>query len=311
MTVSVISPTVHAIVWKEVQATTRPLNSSANPTPPPLIAPSKDSPDPDPNLANAEASPLIALSMRRILIITCLCLLSCSAQDEKPPATVEPEASEAPLPGPERAAAAAKRVRPALTRDLAAKDLHFGDPIFIRAFKSEGELELWVQHRKSGKFVLFRKYPIAAASGRLGPKLAEGDLQVPEGFYFVPRDGMKPDSTFHLAFNIGYPNTYDRHHGRSGSFIMIHGNQVSIGCLAMTDRKIEEIYTLCDAALKNGQKFFRVHIFPFRMSDERLGKMRGNQWLPFWQNLKQGYDSFEKTRIPLDVTVKEGRYSFE
>ncbi|MEM9235534.1 MAG: L,D-transpeptidase family protein, partial [Verrucomicrobiota bacterium] len=137
------------------------------------------------------------------------------------------------------------------------------------------------------------------------------DLQVPEGFYFVPPSKMKPDSTYHLAFNIGYPNAYDRHHGRTGSFIMIHGNEISIGCLAMTDEKIEEIYTLCDAAHKNGQRFFRVHLFPFRMSNARMLKAKGSQWHKFWLNLKEGYDYFEEKRLPPDVTLSAGRYAFD
>jgi murein L,D-transpeptidase YafK len=254
---------------------------------------------------------LFVFSMRRLLFMTCLTLLSCRGQEEGSTTTMESESSESPLPGPARAAAAAKRVTPELSLDLDAKGLHFGDPVFLRAFKEEKQLELWVRHRESKKFVLFRSYPIAASSGDLGPKLAEGDGQVPEGFYYVPKAKMKPDSTYHLAFNIGYPNSYDRHHGRTGSFIMIHGNQVSIGCLAMTDTKIEEIYTLCDAALGNGQKFFRIHIFPFRMSDERLASSSGNNWHAFWMNLKQGYDFFEKSHLPPEVTVKAGRYEFE
>lgn len=249
--------------------------------------------------------------VRILMILSCLSTLACRGQDEGGPTAMESDAAKSPLPGAQRAAAAAKRVRPALERDLAAQDLHFGDPVFIRAFKEEEQLELWVRHRQSGKFALFRSYPIAAASGQLGPKLAEGDLQVPEGFYFVPRSRMNPASTYHLAFNIGYPNAYDRHHDRTGSFIMIHGNRVSIGCLAMTDEKIEEIYTLCDAALRNGQKFFRVHLFPFRMSDERLSGMRDKKWFPFWKNLKQGYDHFEQKRLPPDVTVRNGRYEFK
>jgi murein L,D-transpeptidase YafK len=252
--------------------------------------------------------------MRCLLVIACLTQLSCRGQDEKSPTLVEPEApqtAETPLPGPERAAAAAKRVRPGLERDLTEKGLHFGDPVYLRGFKEEKQLELWVRHRNTGNFVIFRSYPVAASSGVLGPKLAEGDQQVPEGFYFVPREGMKPDSTFHLAFNIGYPNAYDRQHDRSGTFIMIHGNRVSIGCLAMTDSKIEEIYTLCDAALTNGQKFFRVHLFPFRMTDERLAKTKGDEWHDFWLNLKEGYDFFEEKGIPPEVTVEDGRYAFE
>ena len=209
-----------------------------------------------------------------------------------------------------RAAAAAARVRPALERDLAAAGLAFGDPVFLRAFKEERQLELFVKNRQSGKFDLFRTYPIAAASGGLGPKLAEGDGQVPEGFYFVPPAAMNPNSRYHLAFNLGFPNSYDISLGRTGSLIMIHGNQVSIGCLAMTDEKIEEIYTLCAAAHAAGQSYFRVHLFPFRMSEERIAKSAGTEWEAFWKNLKEGYDCFEKHRIPPETTARGGRYIF-
>ena len=215
-----------------------------------------------------------------------------------------------PLPGPERAAAAAERVRPALERDLTEAGLRFGDPVFIRAFKEEKQLELWMRRRDTGKYQLFRTWKIAAMSGKPGPKLAEGDGQVPEGFYFVPSSGMKPDSVFHLAFNIGYPNAYDRQNGRSGSFIMVHGNQVSIGCMAMTDPVIEEIYTLCDAALAGGRKFFRVHVFPFRMTEQRMAREAGNEWFGFWTELRPGYDAFERDKVPPEVTVDRGRYRF-
>jgi murein L,D-transpeptidase YafK len=205
---------------------------------------------------------------------------------------------------------AAQNVKADLNRDLTAAGLQFGDPVFIRAFKEERQLELFVRNRSSGKFDLFRSYPIAAASGTLGPKLAEGDRQVPEGFYFVPPSMMNPNSRFHLAFNIGYPNAYDRAHQRTGSAIMVHGNSVSIGCLAMTDEKIEEIYILCDAAHQGGQKFFRVHFFPFRMTEDRMRAAAGSKWENFWQNLKQGYDFFEETRVPPEVEVENKRYTF-
>ena len=210
-----------------------------------------------------------------------------------------------------RAKAAADRVRPGLERDLAAAGLKFGSPVFIRAFKEERQLELFVQDSESGEFKLFRTYPVAASSGTLGPKLAEGDGQVPEGFYFVPPSMMRPDSRYHLAFNIGFPNAYDRAHKRTGSFIMIHGNDVSIGCLAMTDAKIEEIFTLGAAAHAKGQPFFRVHVFPFRMTESRMEQAAGSKWEDFWQNLKQGYDSFEKTGKPPNAEVSNGRYQFE
>lgn len=194
---------------------------------------------------------------------------------------------------------------------LEEKKLKLGSPVFIRAFKEERELELFVKNESTDKFELLRTYPIAAASGELGPKLEEGDNQVPEGFYFSSQSSMKPDSDFHLAFNIGYPNAYDRAHGRTGSFIMVHGSNVSIGCLAMTDEKIEEIYPLCQAALDHGQPFFRIHVFPFRMTEERMQKAANDPWFDFWKNLKTGYDLFEKNRVPPEVGVKDKQYTFE
>jgi len=122
---------------------------------------------------------------------------------------------------------------------------------------------------------------------------------------------MNPNSSYHLAFNIGYPNAYDEAHGRTGSYIMIHGSNVSIGCLAMTDEKIEEIYTLANAALDGGQPFFRVHIFPFRMTEARMRKAASSPHFPFWENLKIGYDFFEESQIPPNVEVGEKRYVFE
>ena len=215
------------------------------------------------------------------------------------------------LHGAARAAAAEARVRPGLERDLAAAGMYDGDPVFIRALKEEKQLELWIRQRATEKFELFRTYPIVAASGQLGPKLAEGDQQVPEGFYAVPPAAMNPDSKFHLAFNIGYPNEFDRAQHRTGGAIMVHGDHKSIGCLAMTDEKIDEIYTLCAAAHANGQAFFRVHLFPFRMTAERMAKAAGDPNEGFWQNLEEGYDAFETTHVPPEVSVSDGRYQFQ
>ena len=131
------------------------------------------------------------------------------------------------------------------------------------------------------QFRFFRIYTICEASGELGPKEQEGDLQSPEGFYVVTLEQMNPDSHYHLAFDLGYPNAYDQAYGRTGSALMIHGNCVSAGCYAMTDTDIEESYTLADAALRNGQPFFAVHIFPFRMSQQHLRHVRHSRWLPF------------------------------
>ncbi len=203
------------------------------------------------------------------------------------------------------------RVTPGLKKALEAKGLRFGAPVYMRVFKESRELELWVESA-AGPFKLFKTYPIANYSGTLGPKLKEGDRQAPEGFYFVPPSMMNPSSSYHLSFNLGYPNAYDRAHDRTGSYLMIHGSWVSIGCYAMTDAKIEEIYTLAEAALRQGQRFFRVHCFPFRMKAERLAKLNAKEkeWAAFWQNLKEGYDLFEKTKRPPDVTVRDKRYHF-
>lgn len=213
-------------------------------------------------------------------------------------------------PSSPRAAAAAARVRPSLERDLAAAGLRLGDPVFLRVFKREALLELWVRQPGAAAFRLFRTWPVAKMSGELGPKLAEGDLQAPEGFYYVSGKNLNPNSRFHLSFDLGYPNEHDRAHGRTGSHLMVHGSNVSIGCFAMTDAGIEEIFTLCAAALDGGQAFFRVHVFPFRMTEEALRAASGHRWEEFWKNLKEGYDQFERTRVPPEVGVMDGRYVF-
>ncbi len=188
-------------------------------------------------------------------------------------------------------------------------DLSLGDPVFIRVFKQSSELEVWMQ-RHDGTWLLVRTWPICAWSGELGPKLREGDLQTPEGFYYITPGRMNPNSQWHLAMNIGYPNAYDREHGRTGSFIMIHGVCGSSGCLAMTNEGIEPIYTLVEAALNAGQNIVRVHIFPFRMSDEVLASASGSRWESFWLNLHQGYRFFEEHGAPPNVEVVDGRYEF-
>jgi murein L,D-transpeptidase YafK len=213
------------------------------------------------------------------------------------------------LDATQRLADVNRRVKPVLIRELAAHGLRLGQKAFIRLFKESREFEFWMQS-DSGEWKLFRTYLIAVYSGTLGPKLAEGDGQAPEGFYDVVRERLNPASRYHLAFNIGYPNAFDRHHARTGSLIMVHGNCVSIGCFAMTDPVIEEIYLIVAAALEGGQKSVPVHSFPFRMTDERLQRAasENSPWLAFWQNLRTAHDQFESTRQPPKVRVKDGRY---
>ena len=215
----------------------------------------------------------------------------------------------AAMPTSQRAELAIANIEPALKKQLVAKQLKYGSEIFIRIFKEPGVLELWVKG-ESEKIALFKRYPICAFSGQLGPKLKEGDKQSPEGFYYVGPRQLNPRSRFHLSFNLGFPNRYDQHHGRTGSALMVHGNCVSIGCYAMTDAYVEEIYALAVAALKGGQPFFRVHIFPFALEDEALKPYIGNPNFRFWQNLKQGYDYFEAEGQPPNVNVKNGQYVF-
>ncbi len=200
------------------------------------------------------------------------------------------------IPVSARSAAAYTNHAERLATELEAKGLLFGAPIYIRIFKASRELELWVEG--AGGYTLFRTYPICAMSGSLGPKLERGDWQAPEGFYSVDADWMHPHSRFHLAFNIGYPNSFDRAKGRTGSAIMVHGGCDSRGCFAMTDEIMEEIYVLAEAALRHSQRDFAVHVFPFHMTDENLRAHRDSEWHDFWLKLRNGYDSFAETGVP-------------
>lgn len=208
----------------------------------------------------------------------------------------------------DRAQAAEARNKPALERDLRELGLRFGAPVFMRIFKREKQLELWLEG-DGHRFVLFRRYPICTYSGDLGPKQREGDNQSPEGFYRVSAGQLNAQSAYHLSFNLGYPNAYDRAHSRTGSFLMVHGSCVSIGCYAMGDENIEEIYTLAAAALGNGQSAFEVHAFPFRLNQADLDRQKDSPWHGFWSELKPAYDEFERTRRPPRIDVRDGRYS--
>lgn len=198
------------------------------------------------------------------------------------------------------------RQGPALTASMAEAGLAFGAPVHIRVFKEEAVLELWVQAGE--RFRLFRSYPICTYSGDLGPKLREGDGQSPEGFYEVGRDALNPRSSYHLSFNLGFPNAYDRAQGRTGSFLMIHGACVSIGCYAMTDPAIEEIYVALEAALRNGQDGVSVHVFPFRMTQARMDAARDSEWYGFWRELRPVHDAFAETGRPARIGVRDARY---
>ena len=207
-----------------------------------------------------------------------------------------------------REGAAAEAARPRLAALLAQKKLKEGDPVFLRIFKEESVLEMWMKPVSGEKYILFKTWPICAWSGTLGPKTRQGDRQAPEGFYAVGARHLNPYSNYHLSFNLGYPNAYEKSQGYTGSLLMVHGDCRSDGCYAMTDEGIEEIYTLIKGALSGGQSFFRVHAFPFRLDRRNLARHQASPWHDYWQMMAPVYTDFETNRIPPEVLMDNGRY---
>jgi murein L,D-transpeptidase YafK len=183
-----------------------------------------------------------------------------------------------------------------------------GAPILIRIYKEERTLEVWKQDR--GKFALLQSYPICKFSGKLGPKVAQGDYQAPEGFYDITPAQLNPQSSEYLSFNIGFPNAFDRSLGRNGSFLMVHGGCRSVGCYAMTDYQMEEIYGLVEEAFRGGQDRVQLQAFPFQMTAENLMRHTEDPHLPFWEMLKTGSDAFSATGVPPKVAVCNQRHVF-
>jgi len=124
--------------------------------------------------------------------------------------------------------------------EVEQRNMEKESPVLVRIFKEESELEVWKQDR-TGRFALLKTYPICRWSGELGPKIKQGDRQAPEGFYTITPGQMNPNSAYYLSFNMGYPNAFDRAHGRTGAQVMVHGDCSSRGCYAMTDDQISEI----------------------------------------------------------------------
>jgi murein L,D-transpeptidase YafK len=198
--------------------------------------------------------------------------------------------------------------RPPLSQRLAALHLTDGAQVFIRIFKSENTLELWL--RDGDRYRLFESYPICRWSGGLGPKLHEGDGQAPEGFYVIAPSQMNPRSHYHRAFNLGFPNAYDRANGRTGSDLMVHGGCDSAGCYAMTDPQIEEIFNLMEAAFAHGQKQIAVDVLPFRPTEAAMTAHQSEAWAPFWRTLVAGEKQFDQTGQPARIYVCGGSYAF-
>ena len=190
-----------------------------------------------------------------------------------------------------------------------AKDMDRGAPIMIRITKEDATLEVLKEDRQ-GRYRPLKTYSICRFSGGLGPKKAEGDHQAPEGFYTVAPNQMNPHSREYLSFNTGYPNAFDRSFGRTGDSLMVHGGCRSVGCYAMTNAQIEEIYGLAHEAFAGGQTAIPLQAFPFRMTDANLDRHRDDPNAPFWAMLKAGSDAFATTARPPQVAVCDHRYVF-
>jgi len=196
-----------------------------------------------------------------------------------------------------------------VVKKMKAKGMKSSSPILLRIYKDEDILEVWKQ-KDTGRYALLESFDICKWSGVLGPKFKEGDRQAPEGFYNVGKAQMNPNSQYHLSFNIGYPNTYDRSHGRTGTHLMVHGACSSAGCYSMTDEQVGQIYALARDSMAGGQDYFQVQAYPFRMTAANMAKHAANPHFEFWKMLKEGYDHFELTNYPPKVDVCEKRYVF-
>lgn len=195
--------------------------------------------------------------------------------------------------------------QPQLSKELKAQLI--GSPVFIQIFKEERTLELYA--KVGNEYRLLDSYRICNFSGGLGPKRREGDFKSPEGFYSITHHNLNPNSHYYRAINIGFPNDYDRYQGYSGAMLMIHGDCRSIGCYAMTDSYISEIYRYVDAALSNGQAEVKINIYPFRMTEANLQRHRLSTYYSFWRSLEPGYAFFARYHQPPAVAVVNGQYA--
>ena len=182
-------------------------------------------------------------------------------------------------------------------------------PVLIRTYKKEAELQVW-KMKSDGQYALLKTFPMCRWSGQLGPKLREGDRQVPEGFYTITPGQMNPNSNYYLSFNVGYPNAFDRAWDRTGGTIMVHGVCSSAGCYSMTDAQISEIYALAREAFNGGQREIQMQSYPFKMTAENLAKHRLDPNIDFWKQLKNGADHFEVTKKEPSVLVCGKHYVF-
>ncbi|MEP7252533.1 MAG: L,D-transpeptidase family protein [Ginsengibacter sp.] len=188
--------------------------------------------------------------------------------------------------------------------------------VYIRSFKYDSQLEVWVKNDMKEKYKLFKLYKVCMQSGSMGPKRLQGDYQVPEGFYYI--NEFNPRSAYHLSLGLNYPNASDRILSdsiRPGGAIYIHGSCVSVGCIPVTDDEIEELYIISSYAKASGEDFIPVHVFPFRYTSKKSIEYfktvsKDNPSLQkFAMELKSAFDKFEETRqVPLIMIDRKGDY---
>jgi murein L,D-transpeptidase YafK len=213
-----------------------------------------------------------------------------------------------------------KRKEDTLMKQFAEKGLKWPARfVYIRSFKYDSQLEVWVKNTKEEKYKLFKSYKICALAGTLGPKRMAGDYQVPEGFYYI--NEFKAKSLYHLSLGLNYPNASDRILGDSyqpGGEIYIHGSCVTIGCIPLTDAQIEEVYILAAYAKDQGEDFIPVHIFPVNFNNPRsvayLNKFLLNfsEYAPFTRSMRNAFYYFEKYKdVPFVMVNSKGEYITE
>lgn len=191
--------------------------------------------------------------------------------------------------------------------------------VYIRSFKYDSQMEVWVKNTKEEKYKLFKTYKICAMAGTLGPKRMAGDYQVPEGFYYI--NEFNPRSEYHLSLGLNYPNASDRILSDSlqpGGDIYIHGSCVTTGCIPITDGQIEELYILAAHAKDMGEDFIPVHIFPVNFNNPRsvdyLNKylQTFSEYTPFAKSMRSAFYYFEKYReVPFVMVNGKGEYVTE
>jgi len=190
------------------------------------------------------------------------------------------------------------------------------EAMYIRSFKYDRQLEVWVKGSNKDPYKLFKTYKVCMQSGTMGPKRMEGDYQVPEGFYHI--NEFNPNSNYHLSLGLNYPNASDRILSdltRPGNAIYIHGKCVSTGCIPISDIPMEELYIIASFVKLNGQEFIPVHVFPVRYNVKKSYEYLSNTiknnvpLQEFNQHIREVYDYFElKKQLPVIMVNKKGEY---